>query len=610
MRAAIVILVALAVSAGSVAAYVIPEGAPQTGPENPYPNSAQQSILTGTILVKNVTGDQPEQIRLSQASPTEMWVMWSSGDSFIGPVDTATPGQAAADAQPTPRVQYSKRSGGPYQTKKGTKSVHTITFFYNPVNFTTAANYTSPVQHLVKIDGLEPDTTYYYKVGDGTKANTSPEHSFTTLPAVGHDKSIRIGVFGDLGDSTNSTSTLQHLAANKPAIILNMGDLTYADKHGPPFNATTDILAKDKSFKNANIFNTATSITDGRRWDGWGRLTEFLFNSVPHHSANGNHEIEEDSLGHTFGAYKTRYPAPGTAVQPLANGKVTGNTEFWYSIEFAGVHVLFLTPYFDHTPGSAQYKWLVNDLKSIDRQKTPWVIAVEHHPWYTTLDGGDYRGNECMRQYFEPLFYEYGVDFMLNGHVHSYDRSFPVRNYTVDPCGTVNIVIGDGGNAGSVSDGYADGAHGGSCPGYVATPPGVDPGPDPNIGDFAKYPTLGYCNATVTNPGIPWCFSSQPTYSAYREPSYGHAIITIHNANRATWEWNRNQDGIPVITDSFTLVRDTKQCPNKAAPSKRGPSHIHEHDHDDDNHGRNDHGPSKDGHSNDSKKSSRKFGHH
>lgn len=121
---------------------------------------------------------------------------------------------------------------------------------------------------------------------------------------------------------------------------------------------------------------------------------------------------------------------------------------------------------------------------------------------------------------------------------------------------------------------------------------------------------------------------------------------------------HRNQDGIPVVTDSFTLVRDTKQCPNKAAPSKRGPSHNKEvtllcsklykkmlhmidkrtawqpeppsvglgglrrcsahgfvalqHGHDNDNHGHDDdnHGHSKDGHDSDGKKTNRKIGHH
>lgn len=35
---------------------------------------------------------------------------------------------------------------------------------------------TSPVQHLVKVDCLEPDTVYYYKVGDGTETNTCASH--------------------------------------------------------------------------------------------------------------------------------------------------------------------------------------------------------------------------------------------------------------------------------------------------------------------------------------------------------------------------------------------------------------------------------------------------
>ena len=45
--------------------------------------------------------------------------MWSSGDSFIGARDTAALGQAQMDAQPTPKVYYSTRSGGPYKVKKG-----------------------------------------------------------------------------------------------------------------------------------------------------------------------------------------------------------------------------------------------------------------------------------------------------------------------------------------------------------------------------------------------------------------------------------------------------------------------------------------------------------
>ena len=46
----------------------------------------------------------------------------------------------------------------------------------------------------------------------------------------------------------------------------------------------------------------------------------------------------------------------------------------------------------------------------------------------------------------EALFYGYGVDLVLVGHVHAYERTYPVNNNAVDPCGPTHITIGDGGN--------------------------------------------------------------------------------------------------------------------------------------------------------------------
>ncbi len=47
-----------------------------------------------------------------------------------------------------------------------------------------------------------------------------------------------------------------------------------------------------------------------------------------------------------------------------------------------------------------------------------------------------------MRQSYEPLLYKYGVDVSFLGHVHGYERTNPVYNYTVDECGPVHITIG------------------------------------------------------------------------------------------------------------------------------------------------------------------------
>jgi len=38
----------------------------------------------------------------------------------------------------------------------------------------------------------------------------------------------------------------------------------------------------------------------------------------------------------------------------------------------------------DYREGSRQYKWLENDLKNVDREKTPWVVLGGHRPMYSS----------------------------------------------------------------------------------------------------------------------------------------------------------------------------------------------------------------------------------
>lgn len=64
------------------------------------------------------------------------------------------------------------------------------------------------------------------------------------------------------------------------------------------------------------------------------------------------------------------------------------------------------------TTAYAQYKWLVKDLSCIDRTQTPWVIVMSHRPMYSS-EVSSYQKN--MRNAFEDLFLEYGVDVYLSG---------------------------------------------------------------------------------------------------------------------------------------------------------------------------------------------------
>lgn len=76
-----------------------------------------------------------------------------------------------------------------------------------------------------------------------------------------------------------------------------------------------------------------------------------------------------------------------------------------------------------------QYQWMKKDLESVNRKKTPWVIAMSHRPMYAT-EGGAYQAS--VRAAFEDLFLEHGVDLYFSGHIHYYERLLPMgKNYTI-----------------------------------------------------------------------------------------------------------------------------------------------------------------------------------
>ena len=53
-----------------------------------------------------------------------------------------------------------------------------------------------------------------------------------------------------------------------------------------------------------------------------------------------------------------------------------------YSYDYGMVHMVMLSTEHDYRPGSVQYQWLENDLKSVDRSKTPFVMVGGHRPMY------------------------------------------------------------------------------------------------------------------------------------------------------------------------------------------------------------------------------------
>ena len=69
-----------------------------------------------------------------------------------------------------------------------------------------------------------------------------------------------------------------------------------------------------------------------------------------------------------------------------------------------------------------QWIWLKQELKRVDREKTPWLIVLTHVPIYSSNEAHFMEG-ESMRAVFEKWFVRHRVDVVFAGHVHAYERS-------------------------------------------------------------------------------------------------------------------------------------------------------------------------------------------
>lgn len=475
---------------------------------------------TDPRVKRDVTGFEPEQISVSLSSRHDsIWISWITGEFQMGgKIKPLNPKTIASV------VRYGKLRFPMIHKATGESLVYSQLYPFEGLK-----NYTSGIIHHVRLTGLEPNTLYYYRCGDPSKQSMSDIHSFKTMPVSGpRSYPSRIALVGDLGLTYNTTSTVDHLTSNNPDLILLVGDVCYANLY---LTNGTGSDCYSCSFSDTPIHETYQP-----RWDYWGRFMKPLVSKVPIMMVQGNHEIEEQAKNQTFSSYISRFAFPSKESR--------SSSPFYYSFDAGGIHFVVLGAYVAYNKSDDQYKWLRKDLESVNRDATPWLIATWHPPWYATYIA-HYRESECMKVAMEDLLYEYGVDIVFNGHVHAYERSNRVYNYTLDPCGPIYIVIGDGGNIEKMSIKHAD--EPGNCPEPSTTP-------DQFMGGFCAY------NFTSGPAAGNFCWDRQPEYSAYRETSFGHGILEVKNETHALWTWYRNQDMYNKFGDQIYIVRQPDKC--------------------------------------------------
>ncbi|MED6167757.1 Purple acid phosphatase 15, variant 2 [Stylosanthes scabra] len=493
--------------------------------DNTFRGNALDLPDTDPLVQRTVEGFQPEQISLSLSSSHDsLWISWITGEFQIGdnikPLDPESVGSI---------VEYGKFGRRMSRKSKGYSLVYSQLYPFEGLQ-----NYTSGIIHHVRLTGLKPNTLYQYRCGDPSLSAMSEVHYFRTMPEAG-PKSYpsRIAVVGDLGLTYNTTSTIDHMTSNHPDLVLLVGDVCYANMYLTNGTGTNCYRC---SFSDTPIHETYQP-----RWDYWGRYMQPLISNVPIMVVEGNHELEEQVENKTFVSYSSRFAFPSEESGSLST--------MYYSFNAGGIHFIMLGAYTSFDKSGDQYKWLEKDLASVDREVTPWLVATWHPPWYSTYTA-HYREAECMRIEMEDLLYQYGVDIVFNGHVHAYERSNRVYNYTLDPCGPVHITVGDGGNREKMAITHAD--EPGNCPEPSSTPDTLISG-----GKFCGF------NFTSGPAEGKFCWDRQPDYSALRESSFGHGILEVKNETHALWSWHRNQDYYGIAGDEIYIVRQPEKCPFK-----------------------------------------------
>ena len=271
----------------------------------------------------------------------------------------------------------------------------------------TAKAFGIGTEHIVQLSELLPGRRYFYSVmgsaenkdGDG-KVLRVPVYAFTTPPLTGPASPTRVWVLGDPGTKGSGQLAVRDafhtFNANRAVDLwLMLGDNAYPD-------------GTDADYQKALFEVYPETLRTSPLWPALGN-----------HDGHSANSITQSGTYYDIFTLPTRGQAGGVA----------SGTEAYYSFDYANIHFVCLDSHdSDRAPNGAMAQWLKADLAATTRD---WIIAFFHHPPYSKgTHDSDREGRLVdMRQNFLPILEAGGVDVVLTGHSHVYERSFFVDGH-------------------------------------------------------------------------------------------------------------------------------------------------------------------------------------
>jgi predicted phosphodiesterase len=286
---------------------------------------------------------------------------------------------------------------------------------------------------------------------------------------------FNFGAVGDWGCNSNTRSTVNNIVGKNTELVLGLGDFSYESTANCWLNIVDPIDHKMK-----------ISI--------------------------GNHDDISSSL---LNQYMNHF----------------GLSKQFYSFNYQNVHFVVMSTELTYTAGSEQYNFVNNDLSNAAADPNiDWVVVLYHKLAYTSLGtSSTSTGITELRNTYHPLFDQYGVDLVLQGHIHNYQRSYPITYNSNSPS---NPIIAD-----ANTNNYND--------------------------------PQGQIYATVGTGGINLAgLSNQASYIVYQQTSnFGFLNIdVIEGGSKLTASFYAN-DG--TVKDRFSITKsDTSPPPDTTPPSQ------------------------------------------
>ncbi|MFT5250790.1 MAG: hypothetical protein ACI93P_002533 [bacterium] len=295
---------------------------------------------------------------------------------------------------------------------------------------------TPKTNHEITLIGLLPNTKYFYEIADLNEVYvTESSNMFVkTSPNIGEKKFVRAWILGDAGTANQNQKNVRDqyynyvnttpTNPNQTDMMLFLGDNAYSD-------------GTDAEYQTA-LFDVYDDLL--KKSVAWSTL--------------GNHDGYSASSNTQSGPYYDIFSFPKNAEA----GGLASSTEAYYSFDYANIHFIVLEShqlYDDPT----QIAWCLADIQATTQD---WIVAIFHHPAYTKGSHNSDTETQpiAMRNNFLPILEANGVDLILSGHSHSYERSYFINGHygLSESFNSSNHTIGSNGDLSGKAD-TADGAY-------------------------------------------------------------------------------------------------------------------------------------------------------